>query len=71
MLNKDATVRLHLTCTIYTFPTQYRASIGEGREREGGDWNIQIRSLWPTFLCVFANLGASGFSCCFFNFFSW
>lgn len=34
MLNKDATVRLHLTCNIYTFPTQY--STGTGEERGGG-----------------------------------
>lgn len=34
MLNKDATVRLHLTCNIYTFPTQYSTSIGEERVRE-------------------------------------
>lgn len=33
MLNKDATVRLHLTCNIYTFPTQYSTSIREERER--------------------------------------
>lgn len=36
MLNKDATVRLHLTCNIYTLPTQYSTSTGEERGGGGG-----------------------------------